>query len=188
MKQSVIWNKITEKLPEDGKTYLVWTGHEMIVSMAHVYDAARRKELSDLADDPAFVNQNEALKKSLKSATGKFADFGLHWYFDNPKIYWAELPLAPGETNPPPKDPFEGMVSRDVYLTKDGEIVGIHAIGDEHEGQFYQMEIWGNVYNEDHEMQGRGSFRVFDTLENEVKNWEADGWVRRDPPKPKVKA
>lgn len=92
--------------------------------------------------------------------------------------------------------------SKDRYLTKDGIIIGIHAIG--HAGPYeYELfgldgsstfiksdfevyEIWGNEYNEDHKMLGRGSFRVhtrdFDQV---IKELEEDGWVKREAPKRK---
>lgn len=181
-KQSVIWNRVTEKLPEQGRDYLVWTGSRMIVSDAHFYDIEKSRQL---------VSEGIVDKKWLQdiiNSKGKFEEFGSKYYFDDPDIYWSELPLAPGEKNPPLPDPFEGMVGKDVYLKKDGHIIGLHAIGDinPETGEFMQMEIWGNEYDDEHNMLGRGSFRVFDNLENEAKNWEADGWVRFEGPKKKT--
>jgi hypothetical protein len=188
-KQSVVWNKVTEVLPEAGREYLVWTGRGMLVSDADFYD---EEYLSNI---PASMIED------YKKSVGYFQEFGHKYYFDDEKVHWSELPLAPGEENPSQPDPMDGMVSRDAYLTKDGTIIGIHAIGypepyewtevalDGTETQktsdFMQMEIWGNEYDENHQMLGRGSFRVFDQFESEVKNWEADGWVRREGPKKK---
>lgn len=187
-KQSVVWTRVVDRLPENDKSYLVWTGKEMVVSCAHVYDDAHKKQLSEAADLHEKINGKPGSHNHMRTATGKFADFGVHWYFDNPNVYYAELPLAPGETNPPQPDPFDGMIGKDVYLKKGSQIVGIHAVGDfdPTTNTFYPMEVWGNEYDDEHNMLGRGSFRVFDSMENEVKNWEADGWVRYEGPKKKT--
>ncbi len=87
---------------------------------------------------------------------------------------------------------------KDIYLSKDGQIIGIHAVGyfGEHEydllsidgtltkvsTDFDQMEIWGNEYDEEHNMIGRGSFRVHGTFNDVVAELEMDGWVKREPP------
>ncbi len=88
-----------------------------------------------------------------------------------------------------------GLQSKNIYLKKDGKIVGLHAVGyagpyeyrliklDKTEElrttDFMPMDMWGNEYNENYEMQGRGSFRIFAIdLDDEAKDWEADGWVR----------
>ena len=99
--------------------------------------------------------------------------------------------------NPTPP-PFEPEVeSKDIYLkSPQGEIVGLHAIGhidpdyemrvQELDGSvivikpgFVEYEKWGNEYDNEYNMLGRGSFRVFDlTLDHAAKCWEDDGWVR----------
>jgi hypothetical protein len=197
-KQSVIWNNVTEIPPPKGRDLLVWTGSYMIVADADYYDEKSLKDNADIVNSP-HLQLSERDKLHFLNCKGRFVEFGKKHYFDNPKVWWSELPLAPGEHNPPYPDPFEGMISKDAYLKKDGVIVGIHAIGHpglyewvnvaadgtetKHTSDFMQMEIWGNEYDENHQMLGRGSFRVFDHFENEVRNWEADGWVRYEGPK-----
>jgi hypothetical protein len=89
------WHKITEKIPENNKSYLVWTGKEMVVSRAHVYDSEYKKQLNEAADFNEKINRVPGSCDHMRVAVGKFADFGVHWYFDNPKVYWAELPEPP---------------------------------------------------------------------------------------------
>lgn len=89
----------------------------------------------------------------------------------------------------------DDLASKDIYLRKGDQIVGLHAVGhavpcefDNHEldgsitrikTDFFEIEKWGNNYNEKLEMIGRGSFRIFDlTLEHTAKAYEEDGWVR----------
>lgn len=95
--------------------------------------------------------------------------------------------------------PEPAMDSKDIYLTKNGEIIGLHAIGyagpyeydlvkldgttERKKDDFMQIEVWGNEYDKNHNMLGRGSFRVFQNLEAEAKDFEADGWVRCEAPK-----
>jgi hypothetical protein len=73
----------------------VWTVREMVASMAHVYDAKHKKVLSEAADFNEKMNGRPGSCDHLRVAKGKFADFGVHWYFDNPNVYWAELPEGP---------------------------------------------------------------------------------------------
>lgn len=87
---------------------------------------------------------------------------------------------------------------KNIYLRKGSEIVGLHAVG--HKGpyecvvkdldgteslftsDFMELEKWGNVYNEKHEMLGRGSFRIFSrSIEHEAKEFEAEGWENLGP-------
>jgi hypothetical protein len=79
---------------------------------------------------------------------------------------------------------------KDIYLRKDNEIIGLHSIGyaDPYEytlveldgteiqkkTDFMPLETWGNRYNENYEMVG-GSFRVHQFIEDEAKEFEADG-------------
>lgn len=92
--------------------------------------------------------------------------------------------------------------SKDIYLEtfigpgKIRQVVGLHAVG--HAGpyeydligldqsrtrmksNFMALEVWGNEYDTTTgKMIGRGSFRVHNSdLDNEVKQWEAEGWTR----------
>lgn len=90
---------------------------------------------------------------------------------------------------------YDEFDSKDIYLKKDDQIIGLHAIGyegpynytlsdidgtvKEIETDFQEIEKWGNEYDENYKMIGKGSFRVFDlTIEDTAKEMEADGWVR----------
>lgn len=84
----------------------------------------------------------------------------------------------------------------DVY-----DIVGLHAIG--HAGpyeytlddnskishiktNFMALETWGNEYDDEHNMLGRGSFRLHTSdIEQYAKDMEAEGWERYEGPKKK---
>lgn len=82
--------------------------------------------------------------------------------------------------------------SLDIYLTKDGQIIGLHAIGEanskwivkhldgteEQKFGFNEMERWGNEYNNDLKMIGRGSFRVHQSIEDVAQELIQDGWRR----------
>lgn len=85
--------------------------------------------------------------------------------------------------------------TKSIYLKKDGQIIGLHAIGynDDYKFDLYdkdgtvqriktdfnEYEKWGNYYNDSYEMIGRGSFRVFaPTLEHAAKELLDDGWIR----------
>lgn len=97
---------------------------------------------------------------------------------------------------------MEDLNSKNIYLAKDGQIIGLHAIGhaepyefdvQEFDGtvtrvktDFMELEKWGNEYNDKFEMIGRGSFRIFDlTLEHTARAFEEDGWVRIKGPEEK---
>lgn len=89
--------------------------------------------------------------------------------------------------------------SKDIYLRKDGAIIGLHSIGmDNQEWDlilldgtrvrqygFQAIESWGNEYDENRNILGRGSFRVFESIENLAKEFEQDGWERYEGPKRK---
>lgn len=76
----VIWNKVTEVLPPEGRDLLVWTGQYMIVSDAYYF---------------ILSNYQDADRVRLTKIKGKFQEFGRNYYFDNPKVFWAELPKPP---------------------------------------------------------------------------------------------
>jgi hypothetical protein len=97
----------------------------------------------------------------------------------------------------------EALDTKNIYLTKDGRIVGLHAVGYsvsytydiiELDGSrstittdFMALEKWGNEYDDKHNMLGRGSFRVHQDIEEEAKDFESDGWVRCLAPIPETK-
>ena len=169
------WNKITDRLPIDGNQYLVWNGSQMYVSRAELY----AEEYCKAMEEEVSKEYADMLRKSK----GRFSDFGQKDYFDSDKLYWAELPLPPGQ-EPKIEDPFAGLEEKSVYLRKDGHIVGFHAIGEYLEdGQFMQLEIWGNEYNEIGDTLGQGSFRVFGTLDAVAKEMVEDGWEVFEGPK-----
>jgi hypothetical protein len=83
------WNKVTEVLPPDGTDVLVWTGTRFIVSYAEYYG------IEELSKNMVGQRHAEEIIASAKKAQGKFREFGGSYYFDDPKVYWAELPTKP---------------------------------------------------------------------------------------------
>jgi len=78
------WNRVTEKPPIEGKDYLVWTGYCMIVATAEYYNIEE------------MLNHYEPeLVQEITSSKGYFAEIGEKHYFDNPRVFWAELPEGP---------------------------------------------------------------------------------------------
>lgn len=87
------------------------------------------------------------------------------------------------------KSPYDEI---NIFLRKDDEIVGLHCIGEKDKDYevmeldgtitqrhgFLAEESWGNYYDEDYNIKGRGSFRVFEDIEILAEEFEADGWVR----------
>lgn len=83
----------------------------------------------------------------------------------------------------------------DAYLIKDGEIIGIHGVGEAnrpytvshmdetqtHHVGFCAIESWGNEYNWDFKMIGRGSFRIGHLMEDDVTMVLDNGWVQFSP-------
>lgn len=103
------------------------------------------------------------------------------------------------ESDEPISQYFVGMWCKDIYLKKGEDIVGLHAIGEkdavwtaidihgnrsEQKG-FMQHEQWGNEYDDNHKMLGRGSFRIFGDIEEAAIEMEKDGWVSYEGPKRK---
>lgn len=100
--------------------------------------------------------------------------------------------------------------SKDIYLVKrnrdsheESYFIGLHAVG--HAGpyvydkidlddsvtrcvsNFMSLDTWGNEYDSDLKIVGRGSFRLHTSdIEEYATELESDGWVRVDKPKEKV--
>ncbi len=89
------WNQVTKVPPPEGRDLLVWTGNSMIVSEAHYYDERARRDYAELAIKCSFAVLSEKEKLHYMNCTGRFSEFGGNYYFDNPKVYWAELPEPP---------------------------------------------------------------------------------------------
>lgn len=90
------WHKVTENMPPEGQDLLVWTGHYMIVASADYYSDESRKNYANLAIDSRMAF-SEKEKLHLINCRGRFSEFGQNHYFDNPKVYWAELPAPPSD-------------------------------------------------------------------------------------------
>lgn len=91
------WNKVTELPPPEDIDLLVWTGSYMIVSSAHYYSEKQRKDYADMAIACSFMVLSEREKLHYMNCRGRFIEFGTNHYFDDPKVYWAELPSPPTE-------------------------------------------------------------------------------------------
>lgn len=69
--------------------------------------------------------------------------------------------------------PFE---LKDVYLKKDEDVIGLHAVGDKTETGFHQYEAWANLYDPSFKFLG-SIYRIFGPIEEEADNLKKDGWV-----------
>ena len=97
--------------------------------------------------------------------------------------------------------------SKDIYLRKldcgTTMICGLHAVGgagpyeytlthldgsvEKKCSNFMAMDAWGNEYDNEHNMLGRGSFRLHTSdIEEYAKEMEAEGWERYEGPKRKL--
>lgn len=93
---------------------------------------------------------------------------------------------------------MDGLDAQDIYLKKDGRIIGLHAIGHktpyecelvEIDGtskmikmDFMALQKWGNEYSDEMKVLPPGSFHVNDlTISDTAQEMEQDGWVRFDP-------
>ena len=87
-----------------------------------------------------------------------------------------------------------GYDSLDVYFKKDDILIGIHAIGlyelnqytytdidgnkEKRFSFFNALEVWGNEYDKDMNMLGRGSFRLgMRIMEDIIKEYQKEGWT-----------
>jgi hypothetical protein len=78
------WNRVTEVLPPKDVDLLVWSGYSMFVSKAEYYNMEDLKQWLHPNDLPMF-----------EQSKGRFSEFGQKVYFDNPNIFWMELPEPP---------------------------------------------------------------------------------------------
>lgn len=97
---------------------------------------------------------------------------------------------------------MDDLDSLNIYLRKDNQIIGLHAIGykgpythtlvhldgtrEEKTSNFNAIEVWGNEYDEEHNMLGKGSFRLNTTHIEEIANeLVTEGWEIYEGPKKK---
>lgn len=84
---------------------------------------------------------------------------------------------------------------KNIYLTKGDRIIGLHAVGykeiytyevleldgsiSQFTTDFLEIHKWGNEYDKNFKMIGRGSFRIHSaTIDIIAKELEEDGWIR----------
>lgn len=87
------------------------------------------------------------------------------------------------------------MDEYNIYLKHPSEgIIGLHSVGlkdqiwteidtDGVETQrlgFKSIESWGNEYTSDFKLKGRGSFRIFQNIDDLAASLEREGYVRMD--------
>ena len=153
-------------------------------SARHIHDA--NETLSDVVDMMNEMSQEQLYKLARKDAE-EAAKL-------DPTITLAQGP-----------DDFD---SKNIYLRttigpgKIPAIVGLHAVGhagpypytlvhpdgtrEERMLNFMAIETWGNEYDDEHNMLGRGSFRLHTSdIEDYAKQMEAEGWERYEGPKKK---
>lgn len=92
---------------------------------------------------------------------------------------------------------MDDLHEKSIYLRKDNEIIGLHAIGysgpytytfvhldgteETKTDDFQQIECWGNEYDKEFNILGKGSFRVFHKINEAASLFESDGWIRFEP-------
>jgi hypothetical protein len=126
------------------------------------------------------------LHSAVESSTGKKPEISIEF---QRVIDWMTLCSKPYVA--PEEEQFD---YKDIYMKKGDEIIGLHAIG--HAGpyeydlvdldgsttpmksDFITVEKWGNNYDHNLKMIGRGSFRIHDDIEIIATQLEEDGWVR----------
>lgn len=79
------------------------------------------------------------------------------------------------------------LESKDIYLKKDKDVIGLHTYGDATETGFMQYEAWANLYDEEFKFLG-SIYRIFGPIEDEAKHLIVDqGFVKIEGPKDKTK-
>lgn len=77
----------------------------------------------------------------------------------------------------------ENFDSKDIYLEKNGEIIGLHTYG--HKSgvgtfmTFMQYEAWANLYEKKNDERTfvASIYRIFGPIEEEAEALKAEGWV-----------
>lgn len=78
------------------------------------------------------------------------------------------------------KDPPD-YENKSVFLKKDDDIIGIHAIGDSTEFGWQQLEAWCNAYSNDWKFLAT-IYRIFGPVEDEVAELKKSGWIEVQKP------
>jgi len=91
------WNRIADAKPKADQEVLVWTGRGMIVSAANFYNEEQKAEFASWVTDDqnSPFTMREEDKKHYLECEGYFEEFGQKYYFDDPKLFWQELPRKP---------------------------------------------------------------------------------------------
>jgi len=66
--------------------------------------------------------------------------------------------------------------NKNIYLKKDGDILGLHAYGDSTETGWQQIEGWCNAYSNDFKFLG-SIYRISRPIEDEAQELMEDGWI-----------
>lgn len=73
--------------------------------------------------------------------------------------------------------------SKDIFLKKDKDILGLHAFGDYTDQGFQQFEAWCNAYDENFKFLG-SIYRIFGPIEKEAEELKKEGWTECQKPSP----
>lgn len=87
------WKRAVYNLPPKDKSLLVcYAGGHMMVSVAEYYNEESKDIFRQLAKEGKMTPEEAECE-------GRFSEFGQKVYFDDPEVYWMELPEPPKETN-----------------------------------------------------------------------------------------
>lgn len=72
-------------------------------------------------------------------------------------------------------------VSKDIFLEREGELVGLHEIGLNDGPNWLRMESWANAYTLQFGFIA-SIFRIWGPIETTAEEMQAEGWKRVSPP------